>query len=334
MKWPGVATLLSAALRYGVRVCVIVVAALLLAEVFLTFVQHCTSPLRYKIGMVDPRFGVSTSTFEKDIKQAGAIWSIALDRTLFEYDPEGGLTINLVYDARQEKTEEANVLVNSIKAIKDSADNIKAEYSALEESYRSAQADYEIAVAGFNDAAAQYQEKVAYWNARGGAPESEFSALTSEKNALAASQDALKAKRAHVTELAGEINAMIDKYNLLVSHINTSVSEINNNGLTGTSFEEGVYVSDAAGEHIDIYQFQNHVYFIRVLAHELGHALGLPHNSNQKSIMSPVNQVMSLKPSADDLAALKDACSDESNKSWSELWQDFVKQVRKDVGRG
>jgi predicted Zn-dependent protease len=268
----------------------------------------CDTPITYKIGTVDPRFGVTADAFKADIAQAAGIWDKSIDKTLFTYDPNGVLTVNLVYDSRQAITQKEQTLNANINQTSETADSIKQQYTALKAQYAQAQQQYTTGLAQFTAAQTSYNNEVDYWNNRGGAPTAEYNTLANEKNTLAAEQAALEQQREQVNQLADTINAFINKYNLLVSYINSDVRAINNDGLAGTQFEEGVYISDASGRRINIYQFENQVDLIRVLAHELGHSLGLAHNANPNSIMNPINQSTSLTPSPDDLAELNTAC--------------------------
>ncbi len=270
--------------------------------------KPCSVPLEYRVGTLDPRFGVTQDAFLKDIAQAGDIWSNAIGKKLFEYNPNGSLVINLIYDNRQQATQETNTLHANIHQTHQVAASGKQQYTALQNDYTTAQQEYTNELNQFNEAEAAYNDSVNYWNGKGGAPPAEYATLNAEKIALVDQQNALEQKRSQVNQLADEINALIDKYNLLVNHINLDVNTINNNGIAGTQFEEGVYISDSAGTRINIYQFNSQAYFIRVLAHEMGHALQLQHNNNPDSIMNPINQSRSLVLSPEDLQELKTEC--------------------------
>jgi len=268
----------------------------------------CEAPIHYRIGTIDPQFGVTESAFKDDIGRAGALWSATAGKPLFVYDPDGSLTVNLMYDSRQQITQKEQVLNARIDQTSQTAASIKQQYASLKAEYQAAEESYTEALAEFNQKQSDYNSRVDYWNRAGGAPPAEYDALAAEKNHLLAERDSVEQQRRRVNQLASDVNAFIDKYNLLVEHINADVNTINNDGLTGTEFEEGVYISDADGTRITIYQFRNRTDLLRVLAHELGHALQLEHNQNPDSIMNPVNQGSSLTLSPDDIQELKTEC--------------------------
>ena len=212
-------------------------------------------------------------------------------------------------NTRQQATQQAAHLSGLIDETGRVAQSVKERYSSLQVSYNAAQTEYKRQAADFNEAQGAYNERVQYWNDQGGAPPQEYDSLNAQKGALMQQMGTLEAQRQEINRLAQEINALIDKYNLLVDHINANVDAINNNGLVGTEFEEGVYVSDADGQRIDIYQFDTKTALLRVLAHELGHALGLNHVEGRDSIMNPINLGSEFALTAQDLAALRAQCS-------------------------
>lgn len=236
--------------------------------------RPCTHPISYAIGAVDARFGIANSALITQAKAAAAIWNKAEGKNVLTYDPKGGLKINLIYDVR-----EANAKFGSQIAIQqDKADTARAALDVLQTQYATKQTAYNDAVSAVN--------------ARGGATRSEAATLNAQRDAL--------------NTLADSINNQVAVFNASVNALNVLVAEFNQTA--GRTFEEGQYVRDSTGERINIFEFVGNIQLERVLAHEFGHAIGLDHNTDPKSIMFAKNESGNLVPTAADLSALKAVC--------------------------
>ncbi len=236
--------------------------------------RPCASPISYGIGAVDPRFNITDSELVSDAKAAAAIWNKALGKTILSYDPKAALKIRLIYDAR-----EANAKLGT-------------EIAQRQVEEETARAALDAAQAQFTSEQAAYAQAVETVNARGGATPSEAAALSAERDTLNA--------------LASSLNGRVANFNASVDAFNTAVNEYNQTA--GHTFEEGEYVRDSSGERINIFEFVGDVQLERVLAHEFGHAIGLGHDSNPKSIMYAQNESGNLVPTTADLAALRALC--------------------------
>lgn len=264
----------------------------------------CSSPIQYKLGTFDTRFGISREAFLASIQAGADIWNKPFGKTLFEYNEKGALTINLMYDTRQQTTQQNSALQADVNKIKDAADTTKEQYIALKNEYFASKQAYNEEFALYTKRESDYSTQVTYWNDQGGAPKDEYLRLSEEQQVLIQTRTVLEKKRLAMNDLADQINLFIKKYNVLVTNANVAIDTINQNA--GKEFEEGEYHS--GNNTITIYEFSTDKKLKRVLAHELGHAFGLDHNNNPLSIMYPVNKASTLHLSDDDKAALSMRC--------------------------
>ena len=266
----------------------------------------CDSPVAYSVGSIDERFGINQEKLVAAAKAAEDAWEKAAGKDLFAYSPKGKLPINLVYDERQATSERNRGLVTQVGAEKQTADSVKADLEALKSRYENLSKEYEALVSSFRTRQEEYNASVAYWNERGGAPQSEFSKLSSEKKQLQALASELEPKRLEVNRLASEVNEKVRSFNGLVRTINSTVEVINKSA--DKEFEQGEFIQEGRRKEIDIYEFKDVGELERVIAHEMGHALGVDHNENPESIMYYLNSGANLALSREDIESLKAAC--------------------------
>ncbi len=267
-------------------------------------VSPCSRVTGYRIGTFDTRFGISKEDFIHTIDEASTLWENAAQKNLFAYDQNGTLTINLIYDERQSNTEHINNLAQEIENAKESAEQIKTAYEQEKILYTSETDSLIKDGANFQMRHTAYSDKVATYNAKGGASKIEYDAMTAELTALQQEAKILDSRRLQVVSMTESINKKVVRYNEFVSYINDLIKK--SNSLGAKKFTEGKFVPSS--NTIDIYQYDNTTKLLRVLAHELGHALGINHTANRYSIMYSVNSATTTELTTDDKEALADSC--------------------------
>jgi predicted Zn-dependent protease len=275
----------------------------------------CASPITYRIGTVDEGFNTSRSQYLSTIEDATSIWEKGSKRDLFAYDPEkGSVVINLVYDYRQQIVNKLQTIGFSIDDTQASYDQMKAKYDALKSTYDQKKAALEMHIVQFQNAQHAYNAEVQEWNARGGAPKNVYEELQMKKAEL-------QTQRAHIDEEQNSFNAQVETINTLASSLNRLVdvlhlqaSKYNMVGEEiGGEFEEGVFESKLGTQKIDIFEFADRAELTRVLAHELGHALGLEHVEDADAIMYRLNQSANERMTPADLRELERVCGTKSD---------------------
>ncbi len=270
----------------------------------------CDAPVTYRIGTIDPRFGLSQAQVLTLLQNAAGKWNTAAGKTVLAYDPSHGVVVvNFVYDYRQNAEDEMSSIDSSVDSGMAQYNDLKEEYAAQQTQYLSDKSAFDSAYASFQNQQDEYNQEVQQWNARGGAPSSTYDQLQSQKAALQTQSSQLEAQQTSLNTEVDSLNSLADEINQLIGALNLNVEKYDAIGATtGSEFEEGVFESSFGEESINIYEYDSTVRLHRVIAHEFGHSLGMEHVSDPQAIMNALNDGTTENPTAADVAELDSVC--------------------------
>lgn len=266
----------------------------------------CQAPIKFRIGAIDPRFGITRENFLRDVEEAGKLWEGAAGRTLFSHDEKGPLEISLVYDSRQEATQKLMAVRASIVEKLEQIDAIKSKLRPLQARYRDLDQSYSAQATAFRQVLDDHNRTVSQFNQTGGVSEGEYQRLWSENLGLRKQGEALEAQKQELNRLTADMNELVRTHNALLARASAEAEALS--ASSDAKFEEGRYVRMGADQKIQIYQYHSEAGLKVVLSHELGHALGIKHNADPSAIMSALIHTEQLVLAADDINGLAAAC--------------------------
>jgi matrixin len=277
--------------------------------------KPCGQTIQYRIGKIDSRFGVDSQGVMRAAAQAAELWNAAAHAQAIAYDKAGGVTIELVYDERQNLMQRYDGYAAVIgqeeaqaKRMAAEADDLQSQLDAANAAMNAAQNDYD----GQRDA---YNARVDRLNEIGGGTRGQVRALDQIRLQLDRQASDLNEKAGDLIKLNARRKTLVQKHNALVDHINAMVATAN--GEFGKDIVAGLYIKSGNRATIEVFAFTDQSDLVALLAHEFGHALGLGHSPDPQSIMGRVHKSdgilvgLSSSPpplSPGDVAALANIC--------------------------
>lgn len=277
----------------------------------------CLQPVTYSIGAVDPKFNITTEEFRAYLKEAEFVWEAAAGRDLFEFLPSSGdVTVNLIYDRRQAALD----LLKGIGLVADQSiaayKTLKTRYDELAAQLDPRQAALAARLADYKKGEAEYNAIIAEYNRRGAATQRQLKLLAVAKRDLEFDFAVIKRLERGVNSDIDLLNALATTINQLIVTLELSADQYKREGAFLGVYEEGLYVVEGGLRRIDIYKHTSRPQLVRLLAHEMGHALGIEHVKGGESLMSPLNRGSSVALFPDDRAALDRACASPLRSFW------------------
>ena len=238
------------------------------------------SPLQYRIADLDPRLNISKQKMIEISQEAAAIWEQGTGKRYFVYDPKATFTVNLVFDQRQvrsmKRTENLKNLEQEKQLWLDENQKLlklKQDSQQLHTQLELQKIKYQAQLNAYASAQKKYLNKSNTKN---------LNLLQERTKLLNQQRDALKILINDHDRNHQQIQVKTDELKQLHEQLTQSVDRFNQNFAP-----QLVHKGQFKGKQIFIYEFSSIDDLRLTLAHEFGHALGLKHTHNPKSLMYP-----------------------------------------------
>ncbi len=271
----------------------------------------CNKPLTYRLGDIDSRFNITQRELRKIMEEVEQLWESTVNKDLIELSPNGKVALNLIYSEEQKRTDAEQQFSNRITAKEQQVSVKERQYERLSERYKKAEKEVRQTLDKYNSKISTYNKLAKEWDGREATSTivAKFKTLEQEISEL---ETSLKRKKQNLSTLRERTNTKTEQLNSLIKEQNNLIEEYNRRFSKSRRFDQGRYVKRGDNQAINIYQYGNRAQLKTVLAHEVGHALGLGHVDNPKSIMHNMmaeQNMANLQLTQEDISALKIQCN-------------------------
>ena len=271
----------------------------------------CHEPLTFVVGNIDERFSISRNELIDVIEHVTAVWSDVVGVPAAAYASDGEISVHLVYDEQQQLTDQESEFSSRIRERETYINELEHNYNGMLGQYNDRIATYQNESQQLQSRIDELNEWVSERNQQGGFNESQLQDFEKRRKEIDHESLQMNREAMLISQFTDEINRKMDLLNREINHKNELIKEYNDRFSGTRRFTQGTYEWQGNRKWINIYQFANIAELELVVAHEMGHALGLDHVENPESVMHHLmggQQRGGLILSEEDRRALRDRC--------------------------
>ncbi|MBJ8484746.1 MULTISPECIES: matrixin family metalloprotease [Acinetobacter] len=247
-----------------------------------TQIRYSTEhPLRYRIADLDPRLNITQQQMIELSQQAAAIWAKDTGQNYFVYDPEASFVIHLMFDQRQVRSMKRSENLNQLEQEQQHWLDQNQQLQHLKQSVARSENQLELQKIDYQNNQQKYQQAVQNLKAST-KNQKQIARLEQQQHTLQQQSVDLEAKIAEHNQLVQQFNRQTEQSKQLHQQLAESVAAFNQ-----TFKPQVLHKGQFHGQQIFIYEFSSMDDLRLTLAHEFGHALGLKHTQDPKSLMYP-----------------------------------------------
>lgn len=276
----------------------------------------CSEPLTLRIGDIDQRFDVTKEELAELVQEVSNAWSEATNNRAIQLASDGDIAVNLIYDKEQKLTDRERQYKDRIEVEEHSISMIEREYNRLSDEYESGMQQYEVESQRLQQSIDRLNRWVNQTNNEGGFNQQNLSRYEDRKQEIDLKKRELARLEQRLKQKASELNSKVTFLNERIDDKNKLIDEYNQQFAGVREFTQGVYEWTADSKDINIFHFIDRDELKLVLAHEVGHALGIGHVSNPKSVMHKLMGKQArpgIELTVQDIQALQNVCNQQLN---------------------